>query len=793
VTCGSTRIRVWGWRGNCAERAWKEAVGVRPIRVAVVGCGAVTRQFHLPVLAGHEEVRVVALVDRDLRRATRLGSEYGVERILGDGGELDPASVDAAVVATPPSHHAPCAIELLRRGIHVLVEKPMALTWEEAAAMVEVAETGGLILAAGHFRRLFPSTRLLRAVVESGMLGSPLGFDVEEGGVHRWPSATLDNLRPASAGGGALIDFGSHTLDRLLFTFSGEGRVLSYEDNALGGVESDCLLHLRIVRDGKPVDGRVELSRTRRLRNTLRIECERGTLEVPADGRYAARIKCHDVELVDAVLDRIRSYQLNVEWQDEATTPWYEVFRAEIDDWLGAMRSGRQPVLSGRSVLATVKLVEECYRRARPLYEPGVDEGLRKGGAPRDPSDVEVEARNETGSITMAGPVGGDDRRLRRVLVTGATGFLGCRVAEILRVREGWHVRALVRDPATAGRLARLSVEMYAGDLRSKEDLNRAVEGCDAVVHCAVGTSWGYRNRIFAVTVSGTRNLAEAALAAGVDRFVHLSSIAIHGDVAGVLDESTPIRPLKGDDYGESKARAEQEIRRFVRGGLPAVILRPACVYGPFSTYFTVHPIRCLAAGKLVIGTAGIPSNTVYVDNVVEAIVRALNAPEGSVRGEAFTIGEGDELSWEAFYGYFADAMGVELPIASSERSAGPVARGHARGPIRWVRSWYRALAEVAMSAEVRALARRVLETDPLGRLPREILERYPALRRKLSGPTLYRKHRPVPADVLEVRSIPAVVSIEKARRVLGYEPRVPRDLAMTLTLDWLRYARLIG
>lgn len=97
------------------------------------------------------------------------------------------------------------------------------------------------------------------------------------------------------------------------------------------------------------------------------------------------------------------------------------------------------------------------------------------------------------------------------------------------------------------------------------------------------------------------------------------------------------------------------------------------------------------------------------------------------------------------------------------------------------------------MSAEVRALARRVLETDPLGRLPREILERYPALRRKLSGPTLYRKHRPVPADVLEVRSIPAVVSIEKARRVLGYEPRVPRDLAMTLTLDWLRYARLIG
>src|SRR5207249_2438481 len=119
--------------------------------------------------------------------------------------------------------------------------------------------------------------------------------------------------------------------------------------------------------------------------------------------------------------------------------------------------------------------------------------------------------------------------------------------------------------------------------------------GCDAVVHCAIGTAWGQRREIFAVTVDGTRYLAEAARGAGVQRFVHLSTMAVYGDenrMSGILDETTPARPIRGSDYGESKAAAEQMIREAVRKGLPAAILRPARVYGPFSRIFITRPLE---------------------------------------------------------------------------------------------------------------------------------------------------------------------------------------------------------
>ncbi len=87
--------------------------------MAVIGCGAITQSYHLPVLAGHEGVRVTALVDRDTGRAQQLADAYGIPTVLGDAAGLTRDAVDAAVVATPPFHHAPCCKDLLGKGIHV--------------------------------------------------------------------------------------------------------------------------------------------------------------------------------------------------------------------------------------------------------------------------------------------------------------------------------------------------------------------------------------------------------------------------------------------------------------------------------------------------------------------------------------------------------------------------------------------------------------------------------------------------------------------------------------------------
>src|SRR6476619_807968 len=114
-----------------------------PFRVAIVGCGAVTKASLLPVLSGHDRIKVVALVDRDVTRARELADAYGITRAESDVSAITRAEADGIVLATPPAHHAPASIALAGIGFHVVVEKPMAISGADAAAMVEAAERAG--------------------------------------------------------------------------------------------------------------------------------------------------------------------------------------------------------------------------------------------------------------------------------------------------------------------------------------------------------------------------------------------------------------------------------------------------------------------------------------------------------------------------------------------------------------------------------------------------------------------------------------------------------------------------
>lgn len=743
------------------------------LKVVVIGCGAVAQQFHLPVLAGHRQVELTACVDRNLANACKLAEEYQIPHVFAESSEITPDIADAAVICTPPFHHAPCAVELAGKGIHVFVEKPMTLTHADALRMVEAAEAAGVVLSVGTFRRLLPSTRMLKALVDSEWLGRPLRFDLRGGSEYGWAAATLGNMRKDLAGGGVLMDIGPHVLDQILYILGNRAELIEYQDNSLGGIETDCLARLRIARTGGDLEGCVELSRLRPLRNTLQIECERGRLEIATNERYEVVVTPQALDLHDSLRREARPYRLKCSWADEPDMPWFEPFRMEIDDWVEAIQAGKTPELSGRSALPVVKLIDDCYQQASRLCEPWVEEGLAKSALPNTPQ----------------GP-------RKRVLVTGATGFVGCRVAELLQLAEGWDVRALVHSPARAARLARLPVEMVMGDLSSPEDCRRIVEGCDAVVHCGIGTSYGNRAEIFAVTVGGTKNLAEAALAAGVKRFVQISTMSVYGsDVHGTLDESSPVRPTSGDDYSESKAAAEEAITDAVSRGLPAVTLRLTTVYGPYAPLIKVGPIKRLLAGQLVVprGAAAAPSNTVYIDNVVAAITAALNAPEDRVKGEAFNIGEGDEWTCGEFYEHLTSAMDMPYPLVDDD----PRDAATARKP-GWLSSWGRGVREILGSAEMRQLLGKGLATDPVGRLPRAVLEKSPRVkqwlrrRMKLDEPQRYLRPQTATPPPLRVRPLPAQVSTAKAERLLGYSPVVSRERGLELTVAWMRHSRLL-
>lgn len=773
-----------------------------PVRVALIGCGAIAEQLHLPVLAGHRELQLVALVDRDLERAGQLAKGYGVTTVMADAEQLDPQAIDAAILATPPAHHAPGTIALARRGIHVLVEKPMALNPAEAEAMVDAAERAGVVLSVGLFRRLYPSVRLLKSLIDRNWLGRPMSFEVEGGGFYNWAAASLANMRKDLAGGGVLIDFGSHLVDLLLFVFDGAAEVLEYRDDSLGGIEADCWIRARVSRGDQSLEGTIELARTRKLGSLIRVRCERGTLEFQVNERFRVRMIPDEATLLDPLGDRERDFWLDAVWSGQTEgEPWYETFSLQIDDWVQAIREGREGHLSGRSALRTVKFIDDCYQRPVRVEQAWVSEGTGTDGTAEDTAEPSGDPSVRQGGAAPARPKMGKARG--RVLLTGASGFIGGRVAEILHLRDGWDVRAVVHNPGNASRLARLPVEIVQADLRRPGDVERLVEGCDAVVHCAIGTEWGQRRQIFAVTVDGTRRLAEAARDAGVGRFVHLSTMSVYGDegkLTGQLDESMPAQPIRGSEYGESKAEAERLVLQMAKRGLSTVVLRPARVFGPFSRIFIMRPIEAISEGRFAwIGSPDVPSDMVYVDNVVEMIVRSLDAEDGLVRGQVFNASDGDPMSWRAFYQRLAAESGLDVESVP-QMDLRPASQTSRLGAVfSWPGSWYGGLRTIIGSPEFRALGSKALYTPPVGTLPRRAFERFPSLQsgvRRLVGADdslpVYRRETSQAGDTVVMGSAGATLNIEKARRLLGYAPPVTRARALELTADWVKHARIV-
>jgi predicted dehydrogenase len=327
------------------------------VRLAVVGCGAVSQIHHVPAIAASNRVEAAVLVDADEGRARELAGRYGVPEVATDYRDL-PGRVDGAVVALPNSLHAPVSIELLRRGVAVLVEKPMAMTVAECDAMIEAAREGRTVLAVGLDFRFFESSAFVRDLLKDGLIGEIRSFDLRQGVIPRWPFATDFLLRKEMAGGGVLADFGVHVLDLLLW-WLGDLAVADYRDDALGGVESDCEMTLRTASG---VTGKAEISRTRNLRNSCVFEGSRARLEVGIwDSDPEVRLSIAGSEV--ALAGRARRGR-------ETGLNFLDAFIRQIDDFARAIRQKREPFVSGAEGRRSLALIESCYAQRRFLELP---------------------------------------------------------------------------------------------------------------------------------------------------------------------------------------------------------------------------------------------------------------------------------------------------------------------------------------------------------------------------------------------------------------------------------------
>lgn len=343
----------------------KEPMSAMPkkgLNIAIVGCGAMVEQQHLPCLARRDDCRVAALVELNEARAERLAKRFGVPSVFTDYRDLLSLDIAAAIVALPNHLHAPVSIELLKAGIHVLVEKPMALSVAECDAMLEAAEAGQAMLAVGLMRRFSYAGRFAKWAIESGLLGRIISFDIQNGFIHAWPSAMDFFLRREMAGGGVLIDLGVHALDQLLW-WLGDVESFEYYDDNYGGVEADCKLQVTLKSGAK---GIVELSRTRDLRETAIIRGERAELEI------ALVRNSISLRFLDGAVG-ITGHAIFPEQPPLPGQRVSDLIAAEHEDFLEAIRTGRQPTVPGTKARRSIALIEACYAERRPLKLPWVE------------------------------------------------------------------------------------------------------------------------------------------------------------------------------------------------------------------------------------------------------------------------------------------------------------------------------------------------------------------------------------------------------------------------------------
>lgn len=296
-----------------------------------------------------------------------------------------------------------------------------------------------------------------------------------------------------------------------------------------------------------------------------------------------------------------------------------------------------------------------------------------------------------------------------RVLVTGANGFVGGRIAARL-VDEGAGVRALVRRPGEATILDRPGIDEIAGDFTDPDDARGAVDGVDAVVHCAA-TSGEDLEAARRVNRDGTRTIARAALDAGARAFVHISTGSVYGDREADNDvaEDNP-RKEEGDPYGLSKAEAEREVERAAEEGLRTTILRPPAVlgWGPTSTWGQRIPARIRDGEPPFDPGAGTSFAWVHVDDLAEAAVLALR--DEAAAGRTYNVVGGHET----FGRYIADVRGwfdaEGEPLDDAARWTGRMPAVRITQELGWEPSWdyETAMAEAASRWEA-------AEGDPAG------------------------------------------------------------------------------
>ncbi len=587
------------------------------LRVALVGCGRIST-YHVAAIKAVPGAEIVAVCDLDERVAREAATRHGIRGCYTDvENMLRELRPDVVHLLTPPTSHLGLARLATKYRAHLYIEKPLAANGADAEAIAELAQEAGVQICPGHSRLFDPVFVEACRRIRSGDIGRVISIRAEQG--FTYEAAARSTVIPWSYS----YDWG--TFDNLIchplylachfLTDPGEPQVVGYN---LGCVREAGLEEIRVLLPSSSGIGEVSLSLCSSPEvNRMEIVGTRG--RITADWQTMTVLTLGQSGLPSALarftgnfataLDLTRAGLRTLFGIARGKVKRYQGLRTLIERFYESVREGTAPPVPLEHGMLNVRLMDQIKDACRSVQKQ------------RSLAPAEAAAGRP------------------RILVTGATGFLGGRLVEILS-EQGIPARAATRLVSRARTLP--GIEWVQCDLAREDQLLGALCDVETVFHCAaLCGAPGSLREFEAANVEGTLRLLRLAGRAGVKTFIHLSSMSVYAapkDSSTILDETSPFddRAAERGAYTRSKLAADRAVLDYARRHRwpRVVVLRPGTIYGP-GAKLPVGRFQLPSSSRrpLIAGSPRIPAGLVYVDDVVHAMLTAAHTevPGGSV------------------------------------------------------------------------------------------------------------------------------------------------------------------
>lgn len=600
---------------------------MRKKKAVLIGAGNIART-HAAALRELGIVELAGVFDVNPAVARGLAREFAIESVYLTLDEAVASGADVFHVLTPPDHHLTSAIPIIEAGKAVLLEKPLGVSTAECERLAQAALRTGAVVGVNQNLVFNPAYLQLKKAIESGQLGKPQYVDYTYEVPLRQLAARQFGHWMFRQPVNILLEQAVHPLSQLLDLTGpiGEAAVLAETPVEISpGVGLHTACQVSFLGQRMPAHMRfhvgAEFSVCR-----MTVVCDDG------------------VAVADMFANQFHTLERTA-------------YMEPVDAWLSARRTARQVASQGFAVLrdyvlATARVkprsdafylgmkgsIEAFYRDIERDGRPRID--LSFGTALVDLCERMAAAFKPLPARPALAPAATPQGPL--VTVLGGTGFIGAHtVARLLD--KGYRVRVMARGVVNLQPVfSRPGVEVVRGDVKARADVERALQGTPFVVNLAHGGGGATFEAIRAAMVDSALMVAEVCQACGVQRLVHVGSIAslYLGDPGATVTGATPPdpRPETRNDYARAKAMADEALMAFhARTGLPVVLLRPGLVVGagtsPFhgGLGFFNNDQHCIGWNG---GDNALP--WVLVSDCAAAIVSAVEAP--AAVGRAYNL-----------------------------------------------------------------------------------------------------------------------------------------------------------